>query len=89
MTGVEGAPPLLPYQSFPPKQQLVIADNDIFDPARSGRQLRIALVSDSARFHDATVVMIRQQRQEKEAKLVSEFYTNFNEKKAPNALLAI
>ena len=80
---------LLPYQSYPPKQQLVIADNDPFDPARSGRQLRIALVADSDRFYDATVVMIRRQRQEREALLVAEFYKSFNEQKAAAALLTV
>jgi hypothetical protein len=54
-----------------------------------GFKRRIALVADSDRFYDATVVMIRRQRQEREALLVAEFYKSFNEQKAAAALLTV
>ena len=51
----QGAQPVdLPYSAYPAKQRLVIADGDMFDPARYARMMRITLTCDSPAFTDAT-----------------------------------
>ena len=53
---------VLPYNELPPKQTLVISEYDQMDPARSARQLRIALTCDSTAFTDTMDTLARKNR---------------------------
>ena len=85
-----GAPPAeLPYSAYPAKQRLVIADGDMFDPARYARMMRIALTCDSPAFTDATDTLLRSTRKERETRLATDFDKHFQSRQSSAALLVI
>jgi len=86
----QGAQPVdLPYSAYPAKQRLVIADGDMFDPARYARMMRIALTCDSPAFTDATDTLLRSTRKERETRLATDFDKHFQLRQASAALLVI
>ena len=80
---------VLPYNELPPKQTLVISEHDQMDPARSARQLRIALTCDSTAFTDTMDTLARTNRMAEEDKLLLNFRTACNVGNSSAAPLAV